>query len=108
MAFGYAQYIIRELKQAEEPRLLRLEPLCNIDDEEVQRVGDEDMGLVMKYKACKADVRAWRKQWYLRLDNVFHEYGVNYLDMDPEGEELKFFIHALEEADAKDLSFVYE
>ena len=94
-AYPYAQHLINELRAADEPRILELEPLCNLPDEEVQRVGLENKELLADYQKCKGDVAAWRRLWHTRLEGVVREYEDKYLRHQYVEEGDRFFREAL-------------
>ena len=106
-AFASAQYLVKELKAAEEPRLLALEPLCKISKEDVDAVRKDNMDLVREYEDKKSDVRKWRSKWIERLESLLAEYKRRYCgdtatnDLNPAADaaETSFFMSASRDAD---------
>ena len=104
-AYSFAKDIVNQLKACEEPRLLGLEPLCKLPDEDVNLVGESNKKLLADYLGKKKEIRSWRKTYFLRLKNFIEVYNMTYSYSAAEKEEYQFFLDALDEADDKDLSF---
>ena len=115
-AYPYAQTVVEELQEWEEPRLQKLEPLCKLPDDEVNRVGENDKELLTEYLDKKKQVRSWRKRYFILLSEFIELYNRTWSRSDElynransrsttRGVEHEFFANALDRANDKDLSF---